>query len=168
MFRSMWCNIRKWRNNYRVYIAFLAVAVFTYIRSDSIKNYAALKGLSVTPFFFTFQMDDSITRMLFYFGIILLLCNAPFIDEHQLFALSRLGRKKWFCGQILYILLANVIYFAWMFFVSIIVFIPWVAPSAKWGDIWINLSHNPALAGVVLHEEAVIYFSPIIDRKSVV
>ena len=56
----------------------------------------------------------------------------------------------------------NVIYFAWMFFVSIIVFIPWVAPSAKWGDIWINLSHNPALAGVVLHEEAVIYFSPII------
>ena len=43
MFRSMWCNIRKWRNNYRVYIAFLAVAVFTYIRSDSIKNYAALK-----------------------------------------------------------------------------------------------------------------------------
>ena len=162
MFRSMWCNIRKWRNNYRVYIAFLAVAVFTYIRSDSIKNYAALKGLSVTPFFFTFQMDDSITRMLFYFGIILLLCNAPFIDEHQLFALSRLGRKKWFCGQILYILLANVIYFAWMFFVSIIVFIPWVAPSAKWGDIWINLSHNPALAGVVLHEEAVIYFSPII------
>lgn len=44
MFRSMWCNIRKWRNNYRVYIAFLAVAVFTYIRSDSIKNYAALKG----------------------------------------------------------------------------------------------------------------------------
>ncbi|WP_419042097.1 hypothetical protein, partial [Holdemanella porci] len=89
MFRSMWCNIRKWRNNYRVYIAFLAVAVFTYIRSDSIKNYAALKGLSVTPFFFTFQMDDSITRMLFYFGIILLLCNAPFIDEHQLFTLSR-------------------------------------------------------------------------------
>ena len=155
MFRSMWCNIRKWRNNYRVYIAFLAVAVFTYIRSDSIKNYAALKGLSVTPFFFTFQMDDSITRMLFYFGIILLLCNAPFIDEHQLFTLSRLGRKKWFCGQILYILLANVIYFAWMFFVSIIVFIPWVAPSAKWGDIWINLSHNPALAGVVLHEEAI-------------
>lgn len=52
MFRSMWCNIRKWRNNYRVYIAFLAVAVFTYIRSDSIKNYAALKGLSVTPFFY--------------------------------------------------------------------------------------------------------------------
>lgn len=46
---------RKWRNNYRVYIAFLAVAVFTYIRSDSIKNYAALKGLSVTPFFLHFK-----------------------------------------------------------------------------------------------------------------
>ena len=78
------------------------------------------------------QKNETKTRMLFYFGIILLLCNAPFIDEHQLFTLSRLGRKIWFCGQILYILLANFIYFAWMFFVSIIVFIPWVAPSAKW------------------------------------
>ena len=38
MFRSMWCNIRKWRNNYRVYIAFLAVAVFTYIRKYSLQG----------------------------------------------------------------------------------------------------------------------------------
>lgn len=67
------------------------------------------------------------------------------------------------------VLWSNIIYFVSKchifcmdVFVSIIVFIPWVAPSAKWGDIWINLSHNPALAGVVLHEEAVIYFSPII------
>lgn len=36
-------------------LRFLAVAVFTYIRSDSIKNYAALKGLSVTPFFLHFK-----------------------------------------------------------------------------------------------------------------
>lgn len=51
MFRSMWCNIRKWRNNYRVYIAFLAVAVFTYIRSDSIKKLCSVKRtLSYTIF----------------------------------------------------------------------------------------------------------------------
>lgn len=161
MCRSMWNNIRKWRTNYRVYIAFLSVIVFTYIRSDSIKQYAVSKGLAVTPYFFAFQMDDSVTRMLFYFGIILLLCNAPFVDEQQLFVLSRIGRAKWFLGQILYILLANVIYFSWMFLVSIIVFVPWVAPSAKWGDIWINLAHNSVLAGVMLHEETVMFFPPI-------
>ena len=53
MFRSMWCNIRKWRNNYRVYIAIFGCSSF-YVHNEVIvlKNYAALKGLSVTPIFF--------------------------------------------------------------------------------------------------------------------
>ncbi len=161
MFKSMINNFRKWKTTYRVYIAFIAVFVFTYIRSDYVKSFAISQKLGVSPYFFAFQMDDGITRMLFYFGVVLLFCNAPFTDEQQIFVLSRIGRKKWFCGQILYIFCANIIYFLWMFLISVIVFLPWLGMTTKWGSVLINLAHNNSIAGVVMHEEVIMNFNPI-------
>lgn len=91
MLRSMCNNFRKWKSSYRVFIVFLSVLVFTFIREDYLRQYAQDVGLAVTPYFFAFQMDDGITRMLFYFGVVLLFCNAPFMDDQQMFVLVRTG-----------------------------------------------------------------------------
>lgn len=66
MLRSMCNNFRKWKSSYRVFIVFLSVLVFTFSREDYLRQYAQDVGLAVTPYFFAFQMDDGITRMLFY------------------------------------------------------------------------------------------------------
>ena len=100
MLRSMCNNFRKWKSSYRVFIVFLSVLVFTFIREDYLRQYAQDVGLAVTPYFFAFQMDDGITRMLFYFGVVLLFCNAPFMDDQQMFVLVRTGRLRWFAGQL--------------------------------------------------------------------
>ena len=68
MLRSMCNNFRKWKSSYRVFIVFLSVLVFTFIREDYLRQYAQDVGLAVTPYFFAFQMDDGITRMSFYLG----------------------------------------------------------------------------------------------------
>lgn len=112
MLRSMCNNFRKWKSSYRVFIVFLSVLVFTFIREDYLRQYAQDVGLAVTPYFFAFQMDDGITRMLFYFGVVLLFCNAPFMDDQQMFVLVRTGRLRWFAGQLAYIVAANLVYFS--------------------------------------------------------
>lgn len=113
MLRSMCNNFRKWKSSYRVFIVFLSVLVFTFSREDYLRQYAQDVGLAVTPYFFAFQMDDGITRMLFYFGVVLLFCNAPFMDDQQMFVLVRTGRLRWFAGQLAYIVAANLVYFLW-------------------------------------------------------
>lgn len=97
MLRSMCNNFRKWKSSYRVFIVFLSVLVFTFIREDYLRQYAQDVGLAVTPYFFAFQMDDGITRMLFYFGVVLLFCNAPFMDDQQMFVLVRTGAAALVC-----------------------------------------------------------------------
>ena len=56
MLRSMCNNFRKWKSSYRVFIVFLSVLVFTFIREDYLRQYAQDVGLAVTPYFFAFQM----------------------------------------------------------------------------------------------------------------
>lgn len=45
MLRSMCNNFRKWKSSYRVFIVFLSVLVFTFIREDYLRQYAQDVGL---------------------------------------------------------------------------------------------------------------------------
>lgn len=161
MFRIAMMNFRKWGSTYRVYVVLAAVLVFTYIRTDPVRAYAKDMGLSVTPYFFAFQMADDITRLLFYFGLILLLCDAPFTDSQQMFVLSRTGRRKWFLGQILYIFLASAVFFLVVAAAGVILFIPYVAPSMKWGTVFRICADSNALTGVFIPKEVLTYYTPL-------
>ena len=46
MLRSMCNNFRKWKSSYRVFIVFLSVLVFTFIREDYLKAVCAGCGTS--------------------------------------------------------------------------------------------------------------------------
>lgn len=161
MLRSMCNNFRKWKSSYRVFIVFLSVLVFTFIREDYLRQYAQDVGLAVTPYFFAFQMDDGITRMSFYFGVVLLFCNAPFMDDQQMFVLVRTGRLRWFAGQLAYIVAANLVYFLWTALTTVLVLIPQVGFSTDWGGIIRMCAENNGLAGVVMHKEIVEAYTPL-------
>ena len=161
MFRIAMMNFRKWGSTCRMYVVLAAVLVFTYIRTDPIRASAKEMGLSVTPYFFAFQMADSITRLMFYFGLILLLCDAPFTDSQQMFVLARTGRRKWFLGQILYIFLASAVFFLLVAAASVILFIPYVAPSMKWGTVFRICAGNNALTGNFIPEGVLDTCTPL-------
>lgn len=97
-------NVRKWSSCYRIYMIVPLIIVFTNIHAKWIYRYIEDQQLAISNWYCVFQMGDGITRMLFYFALILLVCNAPYSDEQQLFSLIRLGRRKWMCGQILYLI----------------------------------------------------------------
>ena len=62
---------------------------------------------SITPYLFPFIMSDSNSVLLFTLGIVLLLCDAPFIEEDQPYIILRSGRKLWTLGQMLYMCIAT-------------------------------------------------------------
>lgn len=160
MVRGALLNFKKWGTNYRIYVILVSLLAFTVIRADYVRSYAINMELAVTPYFFSFQFDDGITRMLFYFGVVLLFCNAPFVDNQQMFVLMRIGRKHWFLGQMLYILLANLCFFLVTAVASVIVFVPQVSFSADWGTIFRICAENNQAAGVIMHQEIIEYFEP--------
>lgn len=161
MMQLVWNNFRKWGSTWRNYVVVVSVLVFTYIRTDPIRTCAKSLHLSVTPYFFAFQMYDGITRMLFYFGLILLLCNAPFVDNQQMFVLQRTGRKKWFLGQILYIAMAVAVYFLIVATAGILLFIPQVSFSSGWGTVFTLCADHSMVSGTVVSKEMIESCTPV-------
>ena len=62
-------------------------------------------------------------------GLILLLCDAPFIESDHPALLLRSGRRTWTAGQVLYIAGTSAVYFAVVYLLTVLVLLPHVALS---------------------------------------
>lgn len=73
---------------------------------------------------------------------ILLFCDAPFLDEQQPLLIIRTGRLRWAIGQILYILLASVVFYVGCILVTILLLVPHVEFTLKWGKVITTLTQS--------------------------
>lgn len=137
-------NIRRWFTNPRIYIlnALLIILIWNYI--SPILNFSKQMGYRVTPWIFPFIADFQYTQMFMMFGIVLLFCDAPFMNDGQPYVLIRSGRIHWVIGQILYIMLGTAIYFLFLAFISILVVGPNIFFSSSWGKILGTLAQTNA------------------------
>lgn len=154
-------NVRKWSSCYRIYMIVPLIIVFTNIHAKWIYRYIEDQQLAISNWYCVFQMGDGITRMLFYFALILLVCNEPYSDEQQLFSLIRLGRRKWMCGQILYTFLANVIFFIMVAIIGTLMFFPHVGFSSNWEAIIVTLSKSEYGKTAGITQEVLQAYSPV-------
>lgn len=143
-------GIKKWPTQPRMYVVFLSICIFLWTQIKDVRAYAMLRGMGVSCWFFPFLFTSNICMMILYFGLILVYCNAPFLDQQQLFVMLRSGRKKWFMGQILYIILTSVIYFAVVAVISMLEFLPYLGFSMEWGDILREAVQNPMATNTYL------------------
>lgn len=143
-------SLRKWKDDPRIWTAALLVILFEWTKIQPVRQLCVEQGLSISNWFYPFLFSGTINTMFFFFGIILLSCDAPFIDKHQMFVVMRSGKKKWFIGKIIYIFVASFFYFAWMYLVSIFEFIPYVGISSEWEKILEGLSINGKVGYVMV------------------
>jgi hypothetical protein len=68
-------------------------------------------------------------------GSVLIFCDAPFITAQTKDYLIRTGRKKWFWGQVSYILMASCLYAACLLLLSLLLLLPNIEFSAGWGRV---------------------------------
>lgn len=146
VFQIAFHNIRKWFNNPRFYIVILLVLGFSRIALESVARFASTLGVKATPFAFVFFMDDSYIVYMMALCLILLFCDAPFIDLQQPYIMIRSGKKKWLSGQILYILIASLLFSIFIVFVSVLVLLPNITFDGGWGKVWGTLAQTDAAA----------------------
>ena len=132
---SVLLNFRKWKKNYRIWIVFAFELSIMWVSTGHFKSIAEERSLAISAGFFAVWCGHKIGRFVMFLGILVLFCNAPFMDEQHQFIMIRLGKQKWFLGQMIYMLLASFLYFAVMYIFCVIRFIPYINFANLWGDV---------------------------------
>ena len=126
-------NLRKWIGNSRIYIAFLIVFLFTLIYTKGLWLLCGVTGEKLSPYIFPFLTTYRYMKIIYLFPLLLVFCDAPFIDNNQQFVMIRVGRKAWGIGQMLYIIAASFLYSLFMAISSVIVNIGYISWNISWG-----------------------------------
>lgn len=164
-FAACFQNFRKWTSNPRILIILLLLITFINIAEQGIKLFAQYVHIAVSACVFPFIMAHWYQLFIIMFGLIMLFCDAPFLDDQQPYVVIRTGKRCWLTGQILYIFLGSAVYFLVVWFLSILVLFPNVAFSAQWGKIIRTLAETDAGAqfhiNLIFQQSIVRQFSPL-------
>lgn len=152
-------SIRKWSGDTRILAIVFLVCLFEWIRIEQLRGGCMEHGLSISCWYFP-HLIVGMQAILYYFGALLLFCDAPFVDNQQMDVILRAGKRNWFRGKIMYILLASCIYFLWIFAVSVLEFIPYVGFSTEWEDMMNILSLDSAYGGSI-RRKIIVEYTPI-------
>lgn len=126
-------NLRKWLGNSRIYIAFVIVFLFTLIYTKGLWLVADNVGEKLSIYIFPFLTTYRYMKIIYLFPLLLLFCDAPFVDANQQFVMIRSSRLSWGIGQMLYIICGSFFYALFMLLSSIVVNIGHIQMGASWG-----------------------------------
>lgn len=157
-------GVRKMLLNARFYIALFLPFLIIQSLIDPIRKFAFQAGYRVTPWLFPFLLQHFYIQMIVILGIILLFCDAPFINQGTPYQLVRVGRKNWFRGQVLYIIVMAFLYFALIVIMSIGLFFPYLYLENGWGKILHTLAQTNAgmtMGTISLDYQLQLEFQPL-------
>ena len=126
-------NLRKWLGNSRIYIAFVIVFLFTLIYTKGLWLVADNVGEKLSIYIFPFLTTYRYMKIIYLFPLLLLFCDAPFVDANQQFVMIRSSRLSWGIGQMLYIISGSFFYALFMLLSSIVVNIGHIQMGTSWG-----------------------------------
>lgn len=136
-------SFRKWAVDTKLLV--LAVLILTFSLSNyvDIGTYARAVGARVSPWLFPHILNAAIFVPLYGCFAILLFSDAPFIDRHMPFLIIRTGRLPWILGQMLYIVLASILYSIFQYACTIVAYLHCLELTTDWGKVLRTLASNP-------------------------
>ncbi len=137
-------NLRKWPSNLRIYVLALLLIAFLSTLVRPIAAFSATVNVPTAPWIFPYLALDPTVLLLLMLGIVLLFCDAPFIDAHQPYVIIRSGKRDWLLGQILYIMATSAVYFLFITLNCVLMLLPDLAFSSDWGKILGTLAQTNA------------------------
>ncbi len=147
-------NFRKWQTDYRLWTIAVLMVIMTLIYVDDVKKLADFLNEDVPVWIFPFMYSQFYAKTVYTLPIILIFCNAPFVDRNQIFVMTRIPRTRWLCGQILYIIAASGVYYLFLLLVSILLTVFYGGFSLEWGDALTKEAYSTVSINIDLH-----YFS---------
>ncbi len=138
-------NMRKWRTDYRIWVIAALVLVMVWIYIDDVRRIASGLGTSMPIWIYPFLYSQFHTKLIFTLPVVLLFCNAPFVDGNQMFVYMRTGKTKWLCGQIIYIAVTGAIYYVFLIAATLISSVlAGGEMSMEWGKTLVTTANSNA------------------------
>ncbi len=153
-------NLRKWKTDYRIWIIGLIGYITILVFVDDMERITTGLGTAMPVWIFPFIYSQFHMKLIYTLLLVLLFCNAPFIDSNQTFMYIRSGRIKWLLGQMLYVIAASGIYYLFLMIVGFL--------SAAFAGGEINLEWGKTLSVVANSNAAGRFGSPFIEISNTV
>lgn len=128
-------SLKKAFTDSKVYIIIILSFMYIQFMLNPVKLFARNVQMGVSPYLFPFLLTSNYSVKMFLLLAILLFCNAPFMDEAQLYIVVRTGRRKWCAGQILYMMMLSGIYTLILILFTMVALIPELSVRSDWGKV---------------------------------
>lgn len=159
-------NMRKWSFDCRVWIAFIIPLILIRENTKQLAEICAYLGVKASPWIYPFLYMPYYNKLLFFFPLILIFSNAPFLDQNGLFVLIRSGRVKWCFAQLLYVAVTSVLYFLYILVFSVVLNLRSIEFTEDWGKLFHTLANtdlgNRFALGFEPERNVLSAFSPLL------
>jgi hypothetical protein len=137
--RKVWSvclqDFKKLPTNPRTYVILILIYIFMDMAVSPFGSFSDYTSVAVSPWILPFVMSDQYYLFVIMLGVVLLFCDAPFLDSQQPYLLIRTGRTCWYIGHIIYIAFASMVYFVFTWILSIVPILRNIGFSLQWGKI---------------------------------
>ena len=146
--------------NRRVAIFFALMLVVSWRYSKPVKTFSIAADYPVSWCLFPFLMCSFTFLIFYWFGIIYVNSDVPFMQMNNMYQLLRTGRKKWALCQITGIILRSFVMTIMTAVCSILPFVERLDLSSGWG----KLLHTAAMTDAMdkYHFEYIIYYEALV------
>lgn len=145
----------------RFYLVLIATLFYIANISAPLSKYAQLIDEPVSPWLLPVYFGNPNITLILFLLVVLLFCDAPFLENTECFIILRSGRNNWLCAQLLYIVSLSAFYTIYLALVSILTVVTNAAIMPEWGKLLYSLANTNAGDMVELQ----IHISPIILNR---
>lgn len=143
-------NFSGWHKNARVWMTFALGLVLCLMLSDEMLTRAQTYNASIQilePFIWTFGDEESV--LLSTLLLLLIFADMPFIDQAAPYRLIRTTRERWLAGQILYVVLAVILYDCFLLAAEALIAMPWSYVGNVWSETSAAFAYKGGEGGAV-------------------
>jgi hypothetical protein len=132
------------------------MVLFVYEAVTPIREFSMQVGYRVTPWVFPALMSSRYFGVVLLLGLVLLFCDAPFMDAGQTLLMGRAGKKNWCAGQLIYIAVCTGVYFLAIFITQCLMLMPYLTFQSSWGRVITTISATTVTSGGLVFSRTLI------------
>ena len=144
-------NFRMWRGNVRIVLTFALAFILCFLLSDKAASFAYDMGTAMQafePFVWTFGDANSV--LLISLLLVLLFADIPFLGAGVPYYLVRMKRSTWAWGQLIYLILATLIYMVFILIATTLICMQNSFIGNMWSETAAILGYSGAGKAVAL------------------
>lgn len=146
-----------------MYVVLILITGYLSMTVAPVRAFCNETGYNANPLIMPFLLTRDYSVLIFFLGLVLLFCDAPFIESEQPYIIMRTGRKIWVLGQFIYIILTSALYFAGIIVLTALLLLPNIYLGANWGKVINTFAAEGGRQGMAIafDKTILVNFTPI-------